>query len=176
MRLTLDALLVLDAIDRAGSFAAAAEQLNRVPSAVSYTVHKLEQDLGVAIFDRSGHRAKLTGAGVQLLKDGRDLLRRAYDVERRVQEVGTASGTPLVIAVADVVLRSAVYALFRSFHEAPGHQGTRLRISIETQTKCWGSLLAGRSDLVIGAPDPSTHSEAFGTQALGDVELALVVP
>jgi DNA-binding transcriptional LysR family regulator len=38
MRLSLDALLVIDAIDRKGSFAAAAHELHRVPSAVTYTV------------------------------------------------------------------------------------------------------------------------------------------
>ena len=34
--ITLDALEVLDAIDRKGSFAAAANELFRVPSAISY--------------------------------------------------------------------------------------------------------------------------------------------
>jgi hypothetical protein len=56
-KLSLDALLVLDAIARKGSFAAAAEELHRVPSAITYTVQKLEQDLDVQLFDRSGHRA-----------------------------------------------------------------------------------------------------------------------
>jgi DNA-binding transcriptional LysR family regulator len=35
MRLTLDALLAIDAIDRKGSFAAAAQELHRVPSALT---------------------------------------------------------------------------------------------------------------------------------------------
>jgi len=61
-KLSLDALLVLDAIARKGSFAAAAEELHRVPSAITYTVQKLEQDLDVQLFDRSGHRARLTRA------------------------------------------------------------------------------------------------------------------
>jgi len=51
--LTLDALRTLDAIDRRRSFAAAADELFRVPSAVSYTINKLEEELGVALFDRS---------------------------------------------------------------------------------------------------------------------------
>ena len=87
MRVTLDALTVLDAIVRAGSFAAGAERLYRVRSAVSYTIHKLERDLGITVFDRSGHRAKLTDAGMQLLNDGRDLLRQAERLERQVLEV-----------------------------------------------------------------------------------------
>ena len=45
MRISLDALLVLDSIARNGSFAAAGEELHRVPSAITYTIQKLEQDL-----------------------------------------------------------------------------------------------------------------------------------
>ena len=40
--ITLDALNVLDAIERKKSFAAAADELFRVPSAISYTVNKHE--------------------------------------------------------------------------------------------------------------------------------------
>ena len=61
--ITLDLLKVLDAIDQRGSFAAAAQALHKVPSALTYTIQKVEQDLGLKLFDRSGHRAKLTAAG-----------------------------------------------------------------------------------------------------------------
>lgn len=176
MRLTLDALLVLDAIDRTGSFAAGAEQLFRVPSAVSYTIHKLEQDLGVTIFDRSGHRAKLTSAGEQLLKDGRELLRLAEEVERKVKQVDAGWEARLAVAVADLVSRSAVYPLLSAFYDAPGHQSTYLQVTTEAQATCWQTLLAGRSDLVIGAPEPGRNIEGYHTQALGEVELVLVVP
>ena len=50
--LSLDALQVLDAIERRGSFAAAADELQRVPSAISYSVQKLEASLGVTLFQR----------------------------------------------------------------------------------------------------------------------------
>lgn len=50
--LTLEALRVMDAIDRRGSFAAAADELGRVPSALSYTMQKLEEELDVVLFDR----------------------------------------------------------------------------------------------------------------------------
>ena len=66
-RISVEALCVIDAIARKGSFAAAAEELFRVPSAITYTVQKLGRDLDVAIFDRSGHRATLTDAGKRLL-------------------------------------------------------------------------------------------------------------
>ncbi len=49
--ITVEALLVLDAIESRGSYAAAAEQLNKVPSALSYIVQKLEEQLNVTIFE-----------------------------------------------------------------------------------------------------------------------------
>ena len=55
MKLTLDGLEVLDAIDRRGSFAAAAEELHRVPSAITYSVQQMEESLDIALFDRRGH-------------------------------------------------------------------------------------------------------------------------
>ena len=50
--LTLESLRVMDTIDRR-KFAAAAEELGRVPSALSYTIQKLEEELDVVLFDRS---------------------------------------------------------------------------------------------------------------------------
>ncbi|WP_176256938.1 LysR family transcriptional regulator [Derxia lacustris] len=98
MALTLDALETLDAIDRRGSFAAAAEELNRVPSALTYAVRKLEDDLGVALFDRSGHRARLTAEGRALVDEGRQLLRAARDLEQRVRQL--ARGWPVELTLA----------------------------------------------------------------------------
>src|SRR6185369_12740992 len=86
-KLSLEALQVLDAIDRRGSFAAAAEELHRVPSAITYSVRQLEEGLGVELFDRRGHRAVLTQAGTALLTEGRKLLEAAADLECRVQQV-----------------------------------------------------------------------------------------
>jgi hypothetical protein len=74
LRLSLDALLTVDTLARRGSFSAAAKELYRVPSTISYTVSKLEDDLGVQLFERFGPRVVLTPAGEELLKVGRFLL------------------------------------------------------------------------------------------------------
>jgi DNA-binding transcriptional LysR family regulator len=79
MNLTLEALRIVDAIERHGSYAAAAVALDRVPSALSYSMRKLEEDLDVLLFDRRGHRAKLTPAGLELLTEGRHLPRALAD-------------------------------------------------------------------------------------------------
>ena len=116
MRISLDALLVLDSISRNGSFAAAGEELHRVPSAITYTIQKLEQDLDVKLFDRSGHRARLTEAGEALLREGRHLLRAATDLECRVRRVATGWENELRIAVDDLVPTERLFALLKDFY------------------------------------------------------------
>src|SRR5258706_11586381 len=96
IKLSLEALQVLDAIDRKGSFAAAAEELHRVPSAVTYSMRQLESALGVEVFDRGGHRAGLTEAGKALLSQGSELLGAqavaGCRVPRGAPGLGTARG------------------------------------------------------------------------------------
>jgi transposase-like protein len=65
--LTPDALSMLQAIARAGSFAAAARAIGVVPSALTYRVRQIEEALDVLLFDRSTRQARLTPAGDELL-------------------------------------------------------------------------------------------------------------
>ena len=102
VKLSLEALETLDAISRKGSFSAAAESLFKVPSALTYTVRKLEEDLGVNLFNRSGHRAELTEAGAELLREGRNLLNAAAELECRVKRVASGVETELSIAISDL--------------------------------------------------------------------------
>lgn len=51
MVITADAIKVVIVIARCGSFAAASQELHKVPSALSYTLHKLEDSLGVSLFE-----------------------------------------------------------------------------------------------------------------------------
>ncbi len=81
MRITFESLEALEAIDRHGSFAAAAKALHKVQSAVSYSVHQLEEALGLSLFDRAGHRAVLTEAGRVILEESRRVLSGARRIE-----------------------------------------------------------------------------------------------
>ena len=68
--LTPDALAMMDTIARTGSFAAAAREMGKVPSALTYSVRQLEDALDVLLFDRSSRQAQLTAAGTELLRRG----------------------------------------------------------------------------------------------------------
>lgn len=51
---TLDQILNFLAVVNQGSFSGAARALNRAQSAVTYSIHKLESQVGTDLFDRSG--------------------------------------------------------------------------------------------------------------------------
>lgn len=149
MKLTLEALEAIDAIARKGSYAAAAEELHKVPSAISYTVQKLEADLGVTVFDRSGHRARLTRTGELLLRHGRELLRSAAELECRAARIDAGWETELRIAVGAIVPFSALVPYMTAFYGES--TATRLRIFREPFGGEWDALVGGRADLIIGA-------------------------
>lgn len=174
MRISLEALTVLDAIARRGSFAAAAAELQRVPSAVTYTVHKLEQDLEVALFERRGQRSVLTPAGRALLDEGRQLLRAASELEHRVRRVASGWESELRIAVSDVIPLSNFYPLLKSFYAQEA--GTRIRLTTEVLGGSWDALSAMRADLAIGAPGDSPAGGGYATRLLGHLDWCFVIP
>ncbi len=173
MKLNLDHLVVIDAIATHGSFAAAAQILHRVPSALTYSVQKLEQDLAVQLFDRSGHRAVLTAAGLALLRDGRYLLDAARELESRVQRIAAGVEVELRIAVSDLIDWAMLYEGLSAFY-AQG-LGTRLRVSTEVFGGCWDALADGRADLVIGAPNDGPAGGGYVTHAMGVVDFVFAV-
>lgn len=157
MKISLDLLLILDAIERLGSFTAAAAALHRVPSALSHAVAKLEGDLGITLFRREGRKATLNEAGRTLLDDGRHLLRAASELERRVQRIADGWEAELRIALDAVIPIERIFPLLKRFYAA-GH-GTQIRLSGEVLGGTWDALATGRADLAIGAPgDPPSRS------------------
>ncbi len=173
LRLSLDALQVLDAIDRRGSFAAAGEELFRTPSTLSYVIQKLESELGVTVFDRSGHRARLTPAGRTLLDDGRHLLHAARRLEHRVRRVESGWEAELRIVVDAIVAFAPLVPVIDAFVgiDSP----TRLRVLNEVLGGSWEALIADRADLVIGAAGPVPSLPGCSHRVLGDLPVAFVV-
>ncbi|MEN9315206.1 MAG: hypothetical protein RIS35_1599 [Pseudomonadota bacterium] len=177
MRLTLEAIAVIDAIARRGSFAAAASELGKVPSALTYTIRRLEDDLDVLLFDRRGNRARLTAAGLELLTQGRPLLRAADEVACRVREVASGWEVELRIAVDALVSFDRLRPMIEDFYriEAP----TRLRFAHEVLDGGWDALLDGRADLAIGvahdAPSELLSGGQFAMRSLGEVPFVFCV-
>ncbi len=71
-----------------GSFSRAAERLFVTQPAVSKRIAGLEEDLGVALFDRLGRQLSLTEAGSTLLSRARRILSDIADSRDTIQSIG----------------------------------------------------------------------------------------
>jgi len=176
--LTPDALSMIDTIARTGSFAAAARELGKVPSALTYSVRQLEEALDVLLFDRRSRQARFTAAGEELLNEGRRLLAETTAVANRVRRVASGWETQLSVAVDDVISRLTVFELCEAFYALDpqgkagggtlgnGGPGTRLKLRTEVLAGTWEALVSGQADLAIGvglqSPPPGVAVEPLG--------------
>jgi len=164
--ITLDALRILDAIDRRGSFAGAADELFRVPSALSYTISKLEEELGIPLFDRSRRKAELTPVGRLVLDQGRQILTATEELTALAKAAESGWEVELRICIDSIVEAGPVYELIESFQKI--QPKTQIRLTEEVLAGCWDALNAGRCDLVIGA-EGEAPAQGFSTHRLGQV-------
>ncbi|MES1950840.1 LysR family transcriptional regulator [Salinisphaera sp. S4-8] len=152
----LEALEALDAIDRYGSFAAAAASLYRVPSAISYTIGQLEAELGINVFDRSGHRAVLTPAGRLLLEEGRRILTASRELGAAARRLADNWEPELRLALNGLLAPCELWPALADFHRA--HPAIDVRLSEEILGGSWEALIEDRVDLAIGVTDPPTQT------------------
>jgi len=102
-QVALDRLTGLIAFARAGSlgsFTAAARSLGISPSAVSKSVQRLEQQLGVSLFSRTTRSLTLTPEGRELHERAVRLLRDAEEIEQVAKAVRAEPTGTLRIAVS----------------------------------------------------------------------------
>ena len=159
-RLTLEALEVLDTIARKGSYSAAALALGRVPSALSYTVQKLEEDLGLRLFRRQGRRSVLTPAGEALASRGRQLLEETDALADYVTQIATGWEPRLTIAVDATVDRSLLWPAINLLYAE--HPALEISMIEQVLGGTWEALFDDRADLIVGAIEnvPGQYTQA----------------
>lgn len=170
--ITVEALLVLDAIEYRGSYAAAAEQLNKVPSALSYIVQKLEEQLNVTIFQRQGRRAVLTPAGKHLLTEGRKVLSTINSLAEQTQTIANGWEPKIRIACDSIIDIKPVFKGLQLFLD--GHKNIEVDVQEEVMNGTWEVLIDDRVDLVIGAPSPVPNQKGIRAIKIGELEIVLV--
>ncbi len=168
--ITLEALHILDAIDRRGSFAAAANELDRAPSSLSYQIQKLEQDLDINIFDRSGHKAHFTEAGKLILERGRDILKASEKLVNDATVLANGWELDITIAFDGIIPVSNFFPMVDSLSEV---SSTRVRLQEEILAGSWESLNTGRSDLLI-CPSIDTLPQEVKSERIGKMTMLWV--
>ncbi|NIY81895.1 LysR family transcriptional regulator [Vibrio hepatarius] len=168
--ITLEALHILDAIDRRGSFASAANELDRAPSSLSYQIQKLEQDLDIMIFDRSGHKANFTDAGKLILERGRTILSATQKLVNDASLLANGWELDITLAFDGII---PIENFFNLVDELGKLSSTRIKLQEEILAGCWESLNDGRSDLLI-CPKMDILPHDVKAETIGSMEMVWV--
>nr|WP_277762237.1 LysR family transcriptional regulator [Vibrio parahaemolyticus] len=168
--ITLEALHILDAIDRRGSFAAAANELDRAPSSLSYQIQKLEQDLDINIFDRSGHKALFTEAGKLILERGRAILQASEKLVNDATLLANGWELDITVAFDGIIPISNFFQMVDALAEV---SSTRIRLQEEILAGSWESLNTGRADLLV-CPSLDTLPQEVKAEKIGKMSMIWV--
>ncbi|MBN3854535.1 MULTISPECIES: LysR family transcriptional regulator [unclassified Paraburkholderia] len=168
---SLEQLRALIAVAETGSFSAAARQLDRAQSVVSYTIANLEALLGVALFERGKRKPELTAAGRAILADARrlDLLMGQLNAKA----AGLQRGLEGEVSVAvDVMFPSQrLVEALQAF--ALAFPTVALNLTMEALGGVLKLVLDG--DCAIGISGPNQNwPHVIEAQSIGTVELVLV--
>lgn len=108
-------LKTLIAVAREGTFAAAAQKIGLTQAAVSAQIARLEADIGVQLFDRTGRAAVLTPMGYQTLLQAQEMVTLYQSLGSPAPEF-KAPGLVTLGAIASVQ-RKLLPGALASFHE-----------------------------------------------------------
>ncbi|MEZ9488332.1 LysR substrate-binding domain-containing protein [Vibrio breoganii] len=170
--ISIDALRALDAIERKGSFAAAAESLYKVPSALTYTIKKLEDEVGTPLFDRSKQRAQLTAAGRLVLEHGREILLATNRLYDSVHELESGWESQIRLARDTIVPEQKIFPLMSKFNNL--QQKVDVNLGVEVLGGGWDALHSRRADIVIGA-NGELPKGLFSTHKMGEISFVFAV-
>lgn len=172
MHWNLEQIRVFVAVAEGRSFSSVARDLRRAQSAVSTAIALLEEDLGVALFDRnSGRQPKLTLEGAALLEEAREVLRQCQRLEGRAQGLSRGEEARLRLAQDEAMPYQPVLASLEALGAA--FPLLEVQLASSAQGDVARKLLERRADL--GLLFHHEHMpDALERQRLGTIEMVTV--
>ncbi|ANI80113.1 LysR family transcriptional regulator [Sphingobium sp. EP60837] len=165
-RISLYHLETLLAIDRLGTFAAAAERLSTTQPAISARIRELEGHLRAKLFRREGRTMTLTPAGRQLIRDCGDLWGDLQGALMRSGGLDEASGV-IRIGTGEIAAASCLPSFLSELKAAMPL--VSLEVDIDLTANLIQKLLAGRTDIAFAA-GPVAHP-VLQSRSIGEVAL-----
>lgn len=161
-------LEVFRAVAQEGSVTAAAEKLHRVPSNISTRLRQLEEELGVALFDREKLRLHITDAGRTLLDYAGRILALTEEARERVSGQHPAGVFTLGAIESTAAVR--LPPLIARYHQA--WPEVELGLSTGPSGDMIDGLLAGHYSAIF-VDGPPKHPQLEGVAAF-DEEMVLI--
>jgi DNA-binding transcriptional LysR family regulator len=127
MDTTLDAWEILQTVVQLGGFAPAAEKLNRSQSTISYAIGRLQDQLGVQLFEMHGRKAQLTEMGRALLADAEPHLAGFHQLEQRAHLMASGGASEVRLSVDSIFPDDRLFAALAGFSQRYPHVRPKLR-------------------------------------------------
>lgn len=168
LKATLEQWRMFKAVVEAGGFNQAAQIVHKSQSSVHHAVQKLENALGVTLFENDGRKVRLTQAGELMLRRASFVLDEALKLEAVAASLQSGIETQLRIAV-DIIFPSEILyrVLSRVSEEYP-----ELRIEVMETVLSGSNDLLRQGEVDIGiSPFPLTNGFS---EDLCEIEFLLV--
>lgn len=150
--MTIQQLEYILAVDQCRHFAKAAEFCRVTQPTLSMMIQKLEDELGIKLFDRSVQPVKPTAAGVKVIAQARSVLHQAALIKDIVKEEEQSLKGAFRLAVLPTI---APYLLPRFLqHLAEQHKELDIRIQEMQTALTLAALQNGEIDAAIIANEP----------------------
>ncbi|TPE54988.1 LysR family transcriptional regulator [Maribrevibacterium harenarium] len=167
-RVTLDQWRVLQAVIDMGGFAQAADALHKSQSSVSYTIARLQEQLGYPVLIIDGRKARLTERGEVLLRRSRHLIKEALDLEDLAHTLGQGWEPEIELVVDQAFPTPPLLRALKDFE--PQSQGTLVQLKEVVLSGASEALAKGSPDLVLSSMVP----KGYLADPIVDVELIAV--
>ena len=126
-RSTIEQWVVLRAVVKEGSYAAAALALNRSQSAVSYAIARLQDAMGGQLLELQGRRAVLSETGALFLAEVEPLIEDLARIERRARSTLAGRRTTLRLLIDTLFARKRLFPALEKFTQ--GYPDVEVRLS-----------------------------------------------
>lgn len=173
--LNLNQLRCFWAVARAGGIHRASEQVHLTPQTLSGQISKLEETLGLPLFEREGRRLVLTETGRLALTYAEDIFRATGELEHVLRQRHGAGErrTLFRVGIADVVPKSVIHRLLAPTLALA--EPVRLVCREDKLPRLLAELAIHELDLVIAdAPHPPGLDVKCTSQALGSSGVAFL--
>lgn len=157
---------------RHGSFAKAADALGISQPSLSQYVRKIEQQLGVILFDRTGGSVRLTDAGQVYMETGRTVLDLEHRMMGRFNDLAEHKCGTLVVGTSPYRSSAMMPTVAARFREH--YPGMHLVVEEMTSRELIEAAEHGQFDLCLTMlPIPE---QLFSSEEITEEELILAVP
>ncbi|MFC0269680.1 LysR family transcriptional regulator [Kushneria aurantia] len=150
--ISLEQWVVLQALVEEGSFAGAAERLDRSQSSVSYALRGLQQQLPVPVLTTQGRRTVITPAGEALLRRASTIIEEALSLEQQARNLADGWEPEVRLVVEEIFPPALLSHVLANF--APASRDCRVQLVETMLSGTLEALFDARAELAITHQTP----------------------